>query len=111
MYKSIDIVDEASYDKLKYQNIYNVSFCGGLKFISYIQDILIKIFKNFKGIFQKDCRLPNVCKDIAGHSSRAISDMNCLRSEAGIVGSNPTQGINVRCVYAFILCLCCPVFR
>jgi hypothetical protein len=51
MYKSIDIVDEASYDKFKYPNIYSVSFCGGLKFISYIQYILIKIFKNFKGIF------------------------------------------------------------
>jgi hypothetical protein len=27
------------------------------------------------------------------------------RSEAGIVGSNPTQGMDVWCVYAFILCL------
>jgi hypothetical protein len=27
------------------------------------------------------------------------------RSEAGIVGSNPTQGIDVWCVYAYILCL------
>jgi hypothetical protein len=33
------------------------------------------------------------------------------RSEAGIVGSNPKQGMNIWCVYAFILCLCCPVFR
>jgi hypothetical protein len=33
------------------------------------------------------------------------------RSEAGIVDSNPTQGIDVWCVYVFILCLCCPVFR
>jgi hypothetical protein len=33
------------------------------------------------------------------------------RSEAGIVGSNPTQGMDVWCVYVFILCLCCPVFR
>jgi hypothetical protein len=32
------------------------------------------------------------------------------RSDAGIVGSNPTQGMDVWCVYAFILC-CCPVFR
>jgi hypothetical protein len=31
--------------------------------------------------------------------------------EAGIVGSNPTQGMDVRCVYVFILCLCCSVFR
>jgi hypothetical protein len=30
---------------------------------------------------------------------------------ARIVGSNPTQGIDVCSVYAFILCLCCPVFR
>jgi hypothetical protein len=27
------------------------------------------------------------------------------RSDAGIVGSNPTQGMDVCCVYAFILCL------
>jgi hypothetical protein len=33
------------------------------------------------------------------------------RSEAGIVGSNPTQGMDVWCVYVFILCLCSPVFR
>jgi hypothetical protein len=32
------------------------------------------------------------------------------RTDAGIVGSNPTQGMNV-CVYAFILCLFCPLFR
>jgi hypothetical protein len=32
-------------------------------------------------------------------------------SEAGIVGSNPTQGIDVCYAYEFILCLCCPVFR
>jgi hypothetical protein len=33
------------------------------------------------------------------------------RSEAGIVGSNPTQSMDIWCVFAFILCLCCPVFR
>jgi hypothetical protein len=33
------------------------------------------------------------------------------RSEAGIVRSNPTQGIDVWYVYVFILCSCCPVFR
>jgi hypothetical protein len=33
------------------------------------------------------------------------------RSEAGIAGSNPTQGMDVWCVYVFILCLYCPVFR
>jgi hypothetical protein len=32
-------------------------------------------------------------------------------SDAGILGSNPTQGMDVWCVYAFILCFCCPVFR
>jgi hypothetical protein len=30
-------------------------------------------------------------------------------SEAGIMGSNPTQSLDVWCVYAFIPCLCCPV--
>jgi hypothetical protein len=72
LYKSIDIVDEACCDEGKYPNIYNVTLCGGLKFMLYIQDILIKIFKNFKGVFQEDFRLPNVCKDIAGHSSSAV---------------------------------------
>jgi hypothetical protein len=44
----------------------------------------------------------------AGHGNRAV----CLRSlEAGIVGSNPTLSIDTLCVYAFIPCLCCPVFR
>jgi hypothetical protein len=33
------------------------------------------------------------------------------RSDAGIVGSNPTQGMDVWYVYVFILCLCCSVFR
>jgi hypothetical protein len=33
------------------------------------------------------------------------------RSEAGIVGSNPTEGMDVWYVYAFIVCLCCPVFK
>jgi hypothetical protein len=32
-------------------------------------------------------------------------------SEAGIGGSNPTQGMDVWYVNVFILCLCCPVFR
>jgi hypothetical protein len=33
------------------------------------------------------------------------------RSEARIVGSNPIQGMDIWCVYVFIMCLCCPVFR
>jgi hypothetical protein len=33
------------------------------------------------------------------------------RSDAGIVGSNPTQGMDVWYVYASIMYLCCPVFR
>jgi hypothetical protein len=32
-------------------------------------------------------------------------------SDAGIVGSNLTQGMDVWCVYVFDICLCCPVFR
>jgi hypothetical protein len=27
------------------------------------------------------------------------------------MGSNPTQGMDVWCVYVFVLCLCYPVFR
>jgi hypothetical protein len=33
------------------------------------------------------------------------------RSDAGVAGSNPTQDMDVCCVYVFILCLCCPVFK
>jgi hypothetical protein len=32
-------------------------------------------------------------------------------SEAGIMGSNPTEGMDFWYGYVFILCLCCPVFR
>jgi hypothetical protein len=32
-------------------------------------------------------------------------------SDSGIVGSNSIQGMDVWCVYTFILCLSCPVFR
>jgi hypothetical protein len=34
-----------------------------------------------------------------------------VRSNTGIMGSNPTQGMDIWCVYAIILCLCCLVFR
>jgi hypothetical protein len=54
-----------------------------------------------------------VAQDLAaGRGSRAVKDMNCLRSsDAVIVGSNATQDMNVWCVYVFMLYLCCPVFR
>jgi hypothetical protein len=32
-------------------------------------------------------------------------------TDTGIVGSIPAQGMDIWCVYAFILCLCCPVVR
>jgi hypothetical protein len=41
--------------------------------------------------------------------SKACTAFAC--SEAGIVGSNPTQGMDVWYVYVYILCLCFPVFR
>jgi hypothetical protein len=43
----------------------------------------------------------------AGHSGRAVF----ARSNAGVMSSYPTHGMNIWCVYVFILCLCCPVFR
>jgi hypothetical protein len=42
---------------------------------------------------------------------RACTRTVFAHSEAGIVGSNPTQGKDVWYVYEFILCLCCPVVR
>jgi hypothetical protein len=44
-------------------------------------------------------------------SKRSKAHTVFARSEAGIVVSNPTQGMDVWCVYVFILCLCGPVFR
>jgi hypothetical protein len=41
--------------------------------------------------------------------SKAWTVLAC--SEAVIVGSNPTEGMGVKCVYVFILCLCFPVLR
>jgi hypothetical protein len=41
--------------------------------------------------------------------SKAYTVFAC--SEAGILGSNPTQGMDIWYVYVFILCLCCPEFR
>jgi hypothetical protein len=48
----------------------------------------------------------------AGHGSRRSKACTVIaRSEAGIVGSNPTQGMDVWYMYVFILCLCCSVCR
>jgi hypothetical protein len=40
-------------------------------------------------------------------------NLNLIADDRMIVTGmiNPTQGTDVWCVYAFILCLCCPVFR
>jgi dolichol kinase len=42
-----------------------------------------------------------------GHSSRAAWALTVFAlSDAVIVGSNPIQGMDAWCVYAFIMCLC-----
>jgi hypothetical protein len=46
---------------------------------------------------------------MVAEQSEACTVFAC--SEAGIVGSNPIQGMDVWYVYVFILCLCCPLFR
>jgi hypothetical protein len=43
-------------------------------------------------------------------AARSKKQIVFARSNAGIVGSNPTQIMDV-CVRAFILCLRCPVCR
>jgi hypothetical protein len=43
--------------------------------------------------------------------SRSKACTVLARSGAGIMGLNPTEGMDVWYVYVFILCLCCPVFR
>jgi hypothetical protein len=36
-----------------------------------------------------------LCHEVAGHGSRAVACFLFARSEAGTVGSNPTQGMDV----------------
>jgi hypothetical protein len=58
------------------------------------------------------CEIPYVGRSLpvtVAEGSKACTIF--ARSEAGIVGSIPTQGMDVWYVYVFILCLCCPVFR
>jgi hypothetical protein len=43
-------------------------------------------------------------------AARSMSWTVFTRSDAGIVGSNPNQGMDLWYMYAFIFCLCCPVF-
>jgi hypothetical protein len=51
-------------------------------------------------------QFPTVFIYNAGHSSRAVWGMNCLRSDAGIVGSNPNQGMYVCvCIRLFYVCV------
>jgi hypothetical protein len=54
---------------------------------------------------------PNVFISPVTVAERSNACTVFARSESGIVGSNPTQGMYVWYVYVFILCLCCPVFR
>jgi hypothetical protein len=44
--------------------------------------------------------------ECAGHSGRAVWSVGSYRSDAGIVGSNPAQGMDV-CPHLSVLC--CPV--
>jgi hypothetical protein len=44
-------------------------------------------------------------------AERSVACTVFARLEAGIVGSSPTQGMAVWCVYVYILRLCCPEFR
>jgi hypothetical protein len=52
-----------------------------------------------------------ICKWPVTVAARSKARIVFAGSDAGIVGSNPTRGMNVWCVYAFLLCLCCPVCR
>jgi hypothetical protein len=61
--------------------------------------------KNFE---RKYCRLMVLWPVTVAERSEACNVF--ARSEAGIVGSNPTQGMNAWYVYVFILCLYCRLF-
>jgi hypothetical protein len=62
--------------------------------------------RNFvcRSLKEKKCEPLEIAARFKASSVFALSD-------AGIVDSNPTQGIDVWCAYAFILCFCCPAFR
>jgi hypothetical protein len=54
----------------------------------------------------------NPLVDYASFAAWMCLATHCLAClDAVIVGSNPTQGMDVWCVYAFILCLYSPVLR
>jgi hypothetical protein len=55
--------------------------------------------------------MPNATIQLVTVVARSKAWTVFVRLDAGIVCSNPTQGMDVLCVYAFILCLCCPVVR
>jgi hypothetical protein len=74
--------------------------------------ILQMIFIHCSKICDRILHITGSCRKLrVGHSSRSKAWTSFARSDAGIMGSNPIQGMDVWCVYAFILCLCCPVFR
>jgi hypothetical protein len=56
-------------------------------------------------------KIPNIIFKPVTVAERSKACTVFARSEAGIVCSYLTQGMDVWYVYVFILCLCCPVFR
>jgi hypothetical protein len=65
---------------------------------------------NMKNILLWDITPCNLLKSVT-EAKRFKECTAFSHLEARIVGSNPTQVMHIWCVYVFILCLCCPVFR
>jgi hypothetical protein len=62
-----------------------------------------------KNLITFSCAIFTILAGQVAEQSKAWTVFIC--ADAVIVGSNPSQDMDVSCVYVFILCLCCPVFR
>jgi hypothetical protein len=72
-------------------------------FTCYI--LLRRVHKNIYFIFPSTQQFIKSTRDLpVTVPARSKAWIVFARSDAGIVGSNPTQGMDVWCVYAFILC-------
>jgi hypothetical protein len=78
---------------------------------SYIEDCFEKS-QNYCNTGDRTAELNIQLEDpVSTKTVRRELHKSNIHGTAGIVGSNLTKSMDVWCVYAFILCLCYPVFR
>jgi hypothetical protein len=89
--QAIADIDGLSGTRVPYRNFYVILDCVHSKNVTFV----VKL-----SVFQ-----------LVTVAARSKARTAFARSDTGIVVSNHIQCMDVWCVYAFILCLCCPVFR